>query len=203
MMTIEQILTPEELKRLGEPNEFNTVFNAMHIFGSQNSSFAGQIVLLGDEIGGDYRKSQNRISMHDQDILCGDLPTCRQEYIGNLEFYALTDKRRIVIFHPCAGYDRILPHGYLVRLRHSTTETGFAVRTFENPNNLRVMKELFMRINPVRTDPKAPQPDKTLADQGIEGFLDFSTDRDSWGFLGFSGTQWKLISDMLNAWIPE
>ena len=198
MRTIEQILTPDELKRLAEPNEFEQVFGAMHIFGIGNFGMSGQVSLTGDELGGDYLKVQNRTSVHDQDILLGDLPSCRQECIGKLAFYALTDKRRIVVLSPSRGYEKLFPHGYLVRSGNAL----FAVRQFPHlKDRSGFFNEEFMWIEPVMLGRNAHH--NTMVRQGIPGWLNWTTDRDSYGFIGFNDSQWQLLKTMLDAWLPE
>jgi len=203
MPTIEQILTAEEMQHLAEPNELEQVFGAMHIFGFGNFRMIGPVILVGDELDRGYRKILPR--GNEPSRLLDNLPLCRQDSVGSLFFYALTGNRRLVVFHPGRGYERRIPHGYVMPSNDPKSNFGFEIREFAHRRNMdpEFLFEVFMSITPVIPVGKKDTVSRIFFDQGYSGALTWSTSRDNGGAIGFEDAQWKLVWGMLNNWVMK
>ena len=187
MPLIENILTPDEMQRMIEPNEYGIAFFPLAIFEDfGNFHMEGPVYLTGDEINWIKQPAFT----FDEFGLGIDLPKCRQHQVGCLSFYALTEGRRIVVFESSEYFRKIFPCGYMVREVYRSNSPSFALYHFPH-----IMKEHeqnpFFRLVPEPTGEK------------IVGVLSQEHARDISTLIGFNEAQWRTVYDMLCAWIPE
>ena len=187
MPLIENILTPAEMERMAEPNEFGIAFYAPDIFEDyDNYHMEGPVHLTGDEITTLKRQAY----FQDKTGLRGSLPGCRQHHVGRLCFYALTGGRRIVVFEPSDGYKKVFPHGYMVRGYNPLRGPSFALHSFPHTKKAHE-PDPFLRL--------VPEP----PGEKIVGVLSQLECHEISALVGFTEAQWRTVYNMLCAWIPE
>ncbi len=181
--TLEQILTAEELAELKKHG-----FNSNRI--DPEAQQIGPLLLVGEHLTGAGTPWK-------EDGPVGELPQCKQKHLGSLYFHVLTNNRRIVEFRPDGPYQTMMPQSYVFR----GSDGQFWISQFPTEGATGQF-ERYGDIAAVRTDERAESWDKILASQNIPGWLSINLHRDATVRIAFNDSQWKLITSMLDAWLP-
>ena len=183
MKTIDKILTAEEFLDLRMSG-----FNSQRL--DPKSQQIGPLLLVGERLTGAGTPWKENGPV-------GELPQCRQEYLGALYFHALTNNRRIVEFRPDGIWKTMMPPSYVFRGGNGL----FWINQFPM-EGMTSQFNLYGSIDQVWTDERAGSWDKILAPQNIPGWLSINPNRDVTIRIAFNDSQWKLITTMLDAWLP-